>query len=273
MVGQIVRVIAGFYDIDCNGVEYRTRGAGNLRLGELSPVVGDIVDFEKDGFITRIHERRNSLVRPKVANIDQAIIVISLKEPDYSSYLLNKFLAIVEYNNIDPVIVFTKRDLVTSSPKEEYEKQGYKVFEVSNKNPETTKILEPIFKDKLSVFTGQTGAGKSSTIQSLTNVERETQEISKSLGRGKHTTRVVEIVPWHGGKLIDTPGFSSLELNLTKEELARSFKDFKKFADTCKFKNCVHKHENVCGVKDAVEKGLISQARYNDYLKMLEEAK
>lgn len=273
MVGQIVRVIAGFYDINCKGQEYRTRGAGNLRLGEFSPVVGDIVDFDEGGFITNIHPRRNSLVRPKVANVDQAIIVISLKEPDYSSYLLNKFLAIVEFNKIEPIIIFTKKDLTNEVPIEEYTRQGYQAFAISNKDPKSLEALKGIFKNKLSVFTGQTGAGKSSTIESLTHVARETQEISKALGRGKHTTRVVEIVPWNEGQLIDTPGFSSLELPLTKEELARSFKDFKVLANSCKFKNCLHNHEKICGVKQAVEEGKISMARYNDYLKMLEEAK
>jgi len=195
VVGQVCKVISGFYDIIVDSKMYRVRGSGNLRNTEQSPLVGDFVVFEPEGFVTEIKERRNSLVRPKVANVDQAIIVQSYVSPNYSSILLNKFLAIIEANEIKPIIVFTKSDLANESHLEEYKKQGYEAYEISNTDPSTLKELAGIFKDKLSVFTGQTGAGKSTTINSLANTDLETQEISKSLGRGKHTTRVVEIIP------------------------------------------------------------------------------
>lgn len=274
MVGQVVRVIAGYYDVVTDeNKEYRTRGSGNMRNEQQSPLVGDYVDFEIDGFVTKIHPRKNSLVRPKVANIDQAIIVISLKEPDYSSILLNKFLAIIEFNNIDPIIVFTKKDLTNETHIDEFKHFGYKTFEISNLEPNTLNELKYVFKDKLSVFTGQTGAGKSTTINNLAQTNRETQEISKALGRGKHTTRVVEIIPWHGGRLIDTPGFSSLDLNLTRLELSKSYKQFRELSKKCKFNNCLHDKEMDCEIKRAVETKVVSEQRYNDYIRLLKEAK
>ncbi len=273
MFGQVIRINAGFYDIESDGKEYRTRGSGNLRNKGINPLVGDFVTFEPNGFLSEVYERRNFLVRPKVANVDQAIIITSLKEPTYSSLLLNKFLAIIESNNIQPIIVFTKSDLTKKSYLQEYVNQGYIAFEISNKKGEGIEKLKPIFKDKLSVFTGQTGAGKSTTINSLADLNIRTQKISKALGRGKHTTRVVEIIDWFGGKLIDTPGFSSLEFNLSKLELARSYQDFRKYSFECKFRTCIHNKEIKCGVKIALKEGKITNNRYNDYLRLLEEAK
>ena len=272
MKGQVVRVIAGFYDIESGENEYRVRGSGNLRNKGMSPVVGDIVEFTKNAFLEKIYSRNNFLMRPKVANVDQAIIIQSLKQPNYSSILLNKFLAIIENAGIRPVIVFTKTDLVSKTPTKEYIDNGYEVFEINNKSKKTLKSFSKIFKGKLSVFTGQTGAGKTTTINNLANVNLETQEISKALGRGKHTTRVVEIIPWLEGKLIDTPGFSSLEFEMTKLELSKSYHDFERESVNCKFdRNCLHDKENDCGIKDAVRIGKISKTRYNDYLRLLKE--
>ncbi len=268
MRGQIIRVNAGFYDILSEGKEYRTRGSGNLRKEGNSPLVGDFVVFEPNGFLTKILERKNFLTRPKVANVDQAIVVTSLREPKYSSLLLNKFLAIIEFNNILPVIVFTKSDLTEETHLQEYIDQGYKAFEINNNDAKTLNQLKLVFKDKLSVFAGQTGAGKSSTINSLANLSIATQEISKSLGRGKHTTRVVELYDWYGGKLIDTPGFSSIEFELTKLQLANSYNDFKNLAINCKYRTCLHVQENSCKVKEKIGE-IISQQRYEDYLKLL----
>ena len=274
MKGQVYKVISGFYDVLCDDKMYRVRGSGNLRNQEESPLVGDYVIFEPKGFITEILERKNSLVRPKVANIDQVIIVQSYIFPNYSSLLLNKFLAIIEANNIKPIIIFTKIDLTKETHLQEYKNQGYETYEISNNNLNTLKVLKNVFKNKLSVFTGQTGAGKSSTINSLANTDLKTQEISKYLNRGKHTTRVVEIIPWLSGKLVDTPGFSSLEFNLSKLKLARSYHDFKKYSQYCKFpRTCLHNKEKECGIKTAVKNKIITKQRYEDYLKILMEIK
>ncbi len=272
MQGQITKVNAGFYYISSEGKEYTTRGSGNLRNQGESPLVGDFVIFEPNGFVTKILPRKNFLVRPKVANVDQAIIVTSLKEPKYSSLLLNKFLAIIEFNNIEPIILFTKKDLAETSYKQEYTNQGYKVFEIDNNNLETLNDLSKQFENKLSVFTGQTGAGKTTTINNLADLSRETQKISKALGRGKHTTRVVEIIDWLGGRLIDTPGFSSLEFKLKKLELAQSYKDFRRMSANCKFRSCLHNVEPECKVIQSVNDGKISKERYDDYLTLLKEA-
>lgn len=270
--GQVIRVISGFYDILCENKEYRVRGAGKLRQKETSPVVGDIVSFTPDGLLEEIHERKNMLVRPKVANVDQAFIISSLKDPDYSSTLTNKMLAIVEANSIKPIIIFTKRDLVTTSPVEEYKNNGYEVYEISNTTGQGVEDLKNLFRNKLSVFLGQTGSGKSSTINSISGTTLETQEISKSLGRGKHTTRVVQIIEWMGGQLIDTPGFSSFDFNLTPLQLSRSYHDFENASKECKFpRNCLHYKEEDCEVKRRVENNLISSIRYNDYIKLLKE--
>lgn len=275
MTGQVIRVIAGFYDVLSDGKEYRVRASGNLRNNKNSPLVGDFVDFDFEGMLLSISPRKNELIRPKVANIDQAVIVMSLAEPTYSSFLLNKMLASVEAERIVPIIVFTKADIGDVSPCEEYEMQGYITILVDNTSGKGISKLRGLLEDKLTVFMGQTGAGKSSTINSLLETKRETQEISKALGRGKHTTRVVEVEISGTMKIIDTPGFSSFELEMTKLQLAHSFKDFDLLATECKFRSCLHLHEqeNDCAVKRAVSDGKISVVRYNDYLKMMGELK
>lgn len=273
MRGQLIKIIAGQYSIRVNNDVYIVRAAGKLRLNKTSPIVGDIVEFTPNEFLTKIYPRKNFLERPKVANIDQAIIVTSLVEPNYSSFLLNKFLAIIEHNEIKPIILFTKSDLTNESHLNEYLNQGYEAYEISNNNLESIKVLKNIFKNKLSVFTGQTGAGKSSTINSIANLNLKTDKISKALGRGKHTTRVVEIIDWFGGQLIDTPGFSSLEFDLTKLQLSRAYHDFEKASQKCKFaRSCIHNKETDCEIKRLVENKTISVTRYNDYIRLLKEA-
>lgn len=273
MVGQLISINAGQYEIKSEMGIFIVRAAGKLRLGKTSPIVGDIVEFTPKEFLTKIYKRKNWLERPKVANIDQALIITSLIEPNYSSFLLNKFLAIIEHNEIKPIIVFTKSDMTNETHLEEYQKQGYEAYEISNENQKGIEKLRRVFKNKISVFTGQTGAGKSSTINSIAGLDLKTDKISKALGRGKHTTRVVRIIDWLDGQLIDTPGFSSLEFDLTRLQLSRAFHDFEKASVNCKFsRSCVHDKEINCGVKKLMEFGKISQSRYNDYIRLLEEA-
>jgi len=275
MKGQIVKINGGFYYVKSSKEVFTLRASGKLRLEKKSPVVGDFVEFRPDGLIEKIHERKNFLERPKVANIDQIAIVTSLVEPNYSSLLLNKLLSIFEYNEIIPVIIFTKIDKAKKSYLEIYKKQGYLSFEISNKTKQGIPELKNIFKNKVTAFTGQTGSGKTSTINSLTNWNFKVQKISKALGRGKHTTRIVEMYEWNNGKIIDTPGFSSVTLNLDLNQLSKSFHDFKQLSKNCKFRTCYHDKEieEHCAIKTAVKKGYISNERYLDYLELRREIK
>lgn len=274
MVGKVLKVNAGFYDILSNEVIYRTRGSGNLRETSQNPLVGDQVKFNPDGFLFEILPRKNFLIRPKVANIDQVVIVTALAQPKFSSFLLDKFLAIIEFQEIEPIILFTKSDLIDSKIYHEYKSQGYKVLEISNedKNQDFSELVN-LLKNKLSVFTGQSGAGKSSTINNISNLDIKTQIISKSLGRGKHTTRTVEIYRLKDFELIDTPGFSILESNLSENDLAKSFHDFRELSFECEFRTCIHFKEIQCKIKYEVAKGNIMKSRYDNYLRLIGEVK
>lgn len=272
MIGQVIKVNAGFYDILSEGKIFRTRGSGNLRETLQNPLVGDNVMFNPDGFVYEILERKNFLIRPKVANIDQVIIVTALAEPKFSSFLLDKFLAIIEFQEIKPIILFTKSDLINDDIYKDYKSQGYDVLKISNNDSsQNYDELKKILNSKLSVFTGQSGAGKSTTINNISNLNIETQIISKSLGRGKHTTRTVEIHILDNYEIIDTPGFSILEATLTKNELAKSFHDFKKLSFECEFRTCIHFKEIKCKIKDEVENGRILRSRYKNYIRLISE--
>ncbi|MGL5591955.1 MAG: ribosome small subunit-dependent GTPase A [Metamycoplasmataceae bacterium] len=272
MVGKVLKINSGFYDIFSEGKIYRTRGSGNLREAANNPLVGDFVKFNPDGFLYEILERKNFLTRPKVANIDQVVIVTALCEPKFSSFILDKFLAIVEFQDIKPIILFTKTDLTNDNIYQDYKSQGYTVLKISNIDEQQDfSALKKLLVNKLSVFTGQSGAGKSSTINNIANLNLETQNISKSLGRGKHTTRIVEIYKLDEFELIDTPGFSILESTLSKNELAKSFHDFRKLSLECEFRTCIHFKELKCKIKEEVEKGNILTSRYKNYLRLISE--
>ncbi len=274
MKGQIIKIIAGFYDIESNQKRYRVRGSGNLRNQKNSPVVGDYVEFTPNQFLQKIYPRENFLIRPKVANIDQAIIVMSMQEPQFSSFLLDKFLTLFNSQSIKSVIIFTKIDLVKENIyKKIYQKQGYDLFEINN-NKFRSHALQQIFANKISVFVGQSGVGKSSTINNIANLNLQTQKISTALKRGKHTTRIVEMVDFANGKLIDTPGFSSFNFDLTKLQISQFFSNFKLWIKDCEFnKNCLHVYEKKCAIKKAVDKKIISENTYKNYLKLIEEGK
>ncbi|MGL5617757.1 MAG: ribosome small subunit-dependent GTPase A [Metamycoplasmataceae bacterium] len=270
MIGKVLKINSGFYDIFSDGEIYRTRGSGNLRETSQKPLVGDFVKFNPDGFLYEILKRKNFLTRPKVANVDQVVIVTALCEPKFSSFILDKFLAIIEFQDIQPIILFTKTDLTNDNIYQDYKSQGYIVVKISNNNKQQDfNELKNLLMGKLSVFTGQSGAGKSSTINNITNLSLETQNISKALGRGKHTTRIVEIYQLEGFEIIDTPGFSILESTLSKKDLAKSFHDFKKLSFECEFRTCIHFKELKCKIKEEVEKGNILASRYKNYLRLI----
>lgn len=272
MQGQIVKILSNLYFVNANGKVYECHSRGKFRNENITPTVGDYVIFsEKDNYILEVLPRKNSLVRPLVSNIDQAFIITSCKSPDFSFNLLDKLLVVLEYNNIEPIICFTKLDLLDKKEIKEikeiknyYKKIGYKV--IFNKNIHKIKKL---FKNKTTVFTGQTGAGKSTLLNKLNkHLNLETGEISKALGRGKHTTRHVELIELFKGKVLDTPGFSSIDFDgMTNTDIKNAFIEFNTI--TCPYQDCSHTKEKECKVKEAVNNNIIRKERYEDYLKFI----
>ncbi|MDC3416439.1 ribosome small subunit-dependent GTPase A [Aquibacillus salsiterrae] len=282
--GRIVKALSGFYYVQAEDAIYQCRGRGVFRKNKVNPLVGDFVEFENsnpgEGYITDVKPRKNELVRPPIANIDQAIIVVSAIQPDFSPLLLNRFLVLIESKHIDPIIVISKMDMISEEQLETIEKYkkdyleiGYKVITVSTKDSENLLIAKDHFKEKVSVIAGQSGVGKSSLLNAIHPVlSLETNEISESLGRGKHTTRHVELIPINGGLVADTPGFSSLEFTeIEAEDLPDCFPEMRERNADCKFRGCMHHKEPKCAVKNAVENNEIPSYRYDHYLQFLEE--
>ena len=306
MQGKIIKGIAGFYYVHVvdKGI-YESKAKGAFRNERIKPLVGDNVEIDiidenaKIGNIKKILKRKNSLIRPAVANINQAMIVFALKDPDPALNLLDRFLILMEMQGVKTVICFNKSDLVTELSLEEsslktyktgtkadqsyveyiasiYEKAGYEVIITSTKEGENIDLVKKALKSKTTAFAGPSGVGKSSMLNAIMpEAESETGEISKKLGRGKHTTRHSEIFNLEGDTYImDTPGFSSLDLSMIKpEELKNYYPEFVKEEDYCKFAGCLHLNEPVCGVKDALEEGRISLERYENYKLLYEELK
>lgn len=271
LIGQVVKVISGFYDVFYNNKIFRLRASGSLRDNKINPLVGDYVEFVENGLLLNVLERKNSLIRPKVANIDQVAIVCSLNEPKFSSLLLDRFLAMIEVQRIKPIIIFTKPDLGNIQPYHDYLSQKYDCFLINNKESALHNDLKKNLENKLTVFTGQTGVGKSTTINNLFNLDLKTNEISKSLGRGKHTTRVVEIFQIGKFKIIDTPGFGSIQINLSKTQLSKAYFDFNNWSKKCKFNSCLHYKEDYCFIKKQLDKNILLKSRYDNYIKILLE--
>ena len=273
MVGKIIKQISNDYTVNINDKYYICKPRGKFRKMGINPLVGDIVEIDSENnYILEIKERKNELERPSISNIDQAVIVTSVKIPDFSSNLLDKLLNIIEFNNIKPIICFTKLDLIDSDELkyiEEiiayYKKIGYEVY----KN--TDEELKEIFKDKITVFAGQSGAGKSSLLNRLDpNLNLEIGEVSIALGRGRHTTRHTELIPILGGFIADTPGFSKIDFNnMTKEDIRDNFIEFNKYRDNCEYKDCMHINERKCAIKDNVNNNNILKSRYDNYLKFI----
>ncbi|MFP3721523.1 ribosome small subunit-dependent GTPase A [Niallia circulans] len=282
--GKIIKALSGFYYVLCEGQLIQCRGRGVFRKNKITPLVGDEVVFqaenETDGYILEVNERKNELVRPPIANVDQAILVFSSVEPDFSTALLDRFLVLIEYNRIDPVICITKMDLASSEEVEkmkeyaaQYEAVGYPVILTSSETEAGIEQLLPYLKDKISVFAGQSGVGKSSLLNVIRpDLDLKTNEISASLGRGKHTTRHVELISIGDGLVADTPGFSSLEfLEIEGEDLNYCFPEIEKTSENCKFRGCLHLSEPKCAVKEAVENNQIPTYRYEHYKDFLQE--
>jgi ribosome biogenesis GTPase / thiamine phosphate phosphatase len=275
--GRIIRSLSGYYDIQLDGTEeiQRTRARGEFRKSKQKPLVGDFVDFESDrdeGLIWAIHDRRNVLVRPPVANIDIAVIVTAVKEPNFTANLLDRQLVALEAAGVSPLIYFSKFDLLSSEEYQimrkvvhEYRQIGYPVIESTA--PNAFDQLQAELQGKVSVFMGQTGAGKSTLLNHLSpNLGLETGEVSKALSRGKHTTRQVTLIRVDDALITDTPGFSSYEVfDFSAETLDDFFPEFVAVRSNCRFRGCLHLNEPACAVKEAVTVGTISQSRYNSY--------
>lgn len=277
--GRIIKLIGGLYTvIDESGQKSILKPLGIFRYKHLSLKVGDFVLFDQDS-IYELLPRINEMDRPTIANIDQALVITSCKHPDFSSILLDKFLSLIEFNHIQPIIIITKVDLLTKEERtalEEilsYYQKYYPVIYFSTKTGEGKQAILEVVDQKVNVLTGQTGAGKSSLFNSIDpTLNLATDEISEALGRGKHTTRHVELIPFSGGWIADTPGFSKLEfLGLEDYQLKDCYPDFFEVSSNCRFKGCMHVNEPGCLVKNLVETGQIPQSRYSNYLKLIDE--
>jgi len=283
--GQIRKALSGYYYVYDEGKLLQCRGRGVFRKRGEQPLVGDFVEYEKveegsDGVIKKIFPRKNELIRPPIANVDQSLLVFSVKEPDFNTILLDRFLVILESHQVIPIICLTKMDLLTEKEKDEinsyikiYKDIGYEVIDTYKNDPTLLDRLEPILKGKTTVLAGQSGVGKSTLLNTLIpNLNLKTGEISQSLGRGKHTTRHVELIEVAGGLVADTPGFSSFEFDhLEKEDLTTCFPEFERKKDECKFRGCLHLKEPKCAIKAGVESGDILEFRYEHYLQFLQE--
>ena len=264
MVGKVIKLISNKWTVQVEEHYYECSSIGKFKYLKVSPLVGDVVEIDiNNKVITTIHPRKNELVRPPIANVDQAIILTSCKEPDFSSNLLDKMLVIIEYNNVKPIICFTKYDLLKDTKEIDeiinyYKKVGYEVYI----NSDVEKI-KSVFKGKITVLTGQTGVGKSSLLNSLKkDLNLPTGEISKALGRGRHTTRHVELLEIEDGLVADTPGFSSLDfIGMDKNDIKDNFVEFYENQDKCKYKDCLHLKEDGCYIKKMVEEGKIRSTR------------
>ena len=284
--GQIVKGLSGFYYIEDQDSRkiYQTRARGLFRKEQLTPLVGDYVSFQADnpheGVLTAVKERKNELDRPPVANIDLAFVVASVTQPQIPSKLIDRMLVYSESQRIQPALYFSKLDLFDEAEREElqpllanYQSLGYQVLTNLDLSQADEDLLTELFHGKTIAAMGQSGVGKTTLLNHLLpDLHKETAAISKGMGRGKHTTRHVELHDVYGGKLVDTPGFSSLSLDsIEKEDLGDYFPEMRERSDSCKFRECSHTHEPHCAIKAALAAGEISQSRYDHYVEFLQE--
>ncbi len=274
-IGRIIKQLSNDYFVDIGNEVVVCKPRGKFRNLGITPLVGDFVTIDYENcYLLEIEKRKNELIRPSIANVTQALIVNSVEIPEFSSNLLDKLLVTIEYNHVKPIICFTKLDLVSEKVKEEikkyqeyYRKIGYSVY--NNDDPKLKEIL----KDNVTVFAGQSGAGKSTLLNMLdSSLDLKTGEVSQALGRGKHTTRHVELIPLYGGLVADTPGFSALDFKDYEDTAIRDgFIEFSHYNEFCKYRDCMHQQEEECGVKEAYKSGEILPSRYENYLKFLEK--
>ncbi len=274
MQGRIIKLISNDYTVEANGTQYICKSRGKFRNLHITPLVGDYVEFDdKNNYILDIQPRKNELIRPPVANIDQAFLITSVKHPDFSTHLLDKLLTIIEFHHIQPIICFTKLDLLDADAMKQIENYisyyrhiGYPVYLNTD-----LEAIQATFVGKTSVFTGQSGAGKSTLLNRLDEqLQLKTNEISVALGRGKHTTRHVELIPLYGGYVADTPGFSAVSfLDMTDADIRDQFIEFNEYREECEYRDCMHLNETNCAIKKKVEEGIICKSRYENYINFI----
>lgn len=280
MNGLIVKGIGGFYYVKTSdGKEYECKARGVFRKKHLTPMIGDKVEIEvtdKDkGSIVKIYERTSSLIRPPVANIDTMIIVVAAASPEPSLFLLDKMLVNAEIGGIEPIICINKSDIVQREDIQSiYKAAGYRVVVSSAEDGSGLDELQGIIKGKVTAFSGLSGVGKSTLLGMILNEELETGDVSEKISRGKHTTRHVELFELSsGGFVLDTPGFSSLEIEGIKAEaLWRYFPEMSECENMCRFRGCSHINEPDCAVKDMLGKRL-SESRYESYVEIYNKLK
>lgn len=286
-IGQIRQSLSGFYDVYADGQMYRTRARGNFRKRKITPLVGDVVEFDaptpQEGYVLKIRERQTQLVRPPVANVDLGIVVTATTEQEFSTNLLDRQLVALAVAGIEPLLYFAKTDLLTDAVyqdrltlAEAYRKIGYQVIcERTAFSESALAAVKAALTDHAAVVMGQTGAGKSTLLNHLQpGLDLATGEISQALNRGKHTTRKVSLIPIAGGLVADTPGFSSYEVfDIAANELTHYFPEFVRLSADCKYRGCVHINEPQCAVKQALDAGEILASRYENYLQFYETIK
>ena len=287
MVGKIMKGIAGFYYVHVEGYGvYECKAKGIFRKEGVKPLVGDNVELdvldeaEKLGNIRQILPRKSALLRPAVANVDQALVLFAIVKPNPNFNLLDRFLIHMERQQLPTVICFNKEDIASDREKEalhkSYETCGYQVLFISVLENRGVEQVKMILEGKTTTLAGPSGVGKSSLINRLApHISMETGEISEKIERGRHTTRHSEIIPLgRETYIMDTPGFTSLAIpDITKEELGGYYPEFREYEPFCKFRGCAHLSEPSCGVKEAVEAGKISRVRYENYKILYRELK
>lgn len=281
--GIIIKITGGFYYVEAADGVFECKARGVFRKRGTSPLVGDYVDITvpDDGYcsIDAIRERRNSLVRPALANLDNLMIVSSVKEPEVNLYLIDKMTAAAVSKEITPIVVFSKSDLGSAEKLVEiYRAVGIHAYEFSSVDNRGLNEIKAELKDKVTAFCGNSGVGKSTLLNALfPDLQLQTGEISDKLGRGRHTTRTVELFRKHGGYIADTPGFSTVDIErfelIRKDELKFAFPEFEEYFGTCKFNSCNHVCEQGCRVIEAVESGVIPRSRHESYVRMYNEVK
>lgn len=280
MEGIIIKGIGGFYYIKTDEGIIECKARGKFRYNSLKPMVGDRVTIKVEngkGVIEDIHERSSELIRPTVANVTQAFVVFAIKNPDINLDLLNRFLTLCEYNDIHAVVCLNKEDLCTEEEKENLKVLindiGYEVLFINAKEGKGFDALKERLEHNITVLCGPSGAGKSTLLNSFIDREHmETGSVSEKIGRGKHTTRHSELIDVDNGYLVDTPGFTTLDVTfIDRDSLKYCFPEFNDYNNLCKFNGCNHYKEPKCAVKEAVEEGKINKLRYNFYIKTLEE--